>query len=420
VQQMRLVGTEDKRETAQEPVPEAARPRRAPRRVGKYAAIAGAAIVALLAGWWVSRRPVPPKYLTAPVSRGTVAKTVTATGTVNPVMTIIIGSYVSGVIQDVYCDYNTRVKKGQLCARIDPRPYQAALEQARGQLARDSAQLSGAKVDLARYAVLLQQNSVAKITYTDQAALVHELEGSVQLDRALVSTAEVNLGYTNIVSPVDGTVVARNITLGQTVAASFQTPTLFLIATDLTRMQVDTNVSETDVGAVRDGEPAEFTVEGFPDHTFRGSIAQVRQAPQVVQNVVTYDAVVGVDNNNRDFQLMPGMTATVSIVTAQRANVLRVPDQALRFTPGGFGPGATGQEAQATGSPPSGAAAPGQPVRVWVLRGNNPVAVPVDSGLDDGTYSEVVGGGLRLGDAVIIGEQHAAAGSSARTFRFGL
>lgn len=277
-----------------------------------------------LAASWLSRPPAPPRYLTAPITRGTVARTVTATGTVNPVMTIIIGSYVSGVIQDVYCDYNTRVKKGQLCARIDPRPYQAALEQAKGQLARDSAQLSGAKADLARYAVLVRQDSVARITYADQAALVHQLEGSVQVDRALVSNAEVNLGYTSIVSPVDGTVVARNVTIGQTVAASFQTPTLFLIATDLTKMQVDTNTSESDIGAIKVGSPADFTVEAYPDRRFHGSIVQVRQAPQVVQNVVTYDAVVSVDNP--DFLLKPGMTATVSIVTAQRSNVFRIPD----------------------------------------------------------------------------------------------
>jgi len=417
---MRLVGTEGKREAAEQPASQATRPRRRFTRIGKYAAVAGAVVVALLGAWWALQRPVPPKFLTAAVTRGTVARTVTATGTVNPVLTIIVGSYVSGVIQNVYCDYNTQVKQGQLCAEIDPRPYEAALAEAKGQLARDMGQLAGARGDLARYAVLLRQDSVAKMTYTDQLALVKQDEGQVDFDRAAVQTAQVNLGYTRILSPVNGTVVARNVTLGQTVAASFQTPTLFLIATDLTRMQVDTNVSESDIGAVRDGEAADFTVEGFPDHTFRASIVQVRQAPQVVQNVVTYDAVVGVDNNNRDFPLMPGMTATVSIVTAQRSNVLRVPDQALRFTPGGFGSGATGGASQGAGSPPSGAAGPGQPVRVWVLRGATPVAVPVRTGLDDGTYSEVVGGGLRVGDAVIIGEQRAAAGSRTRTFRFGL
>ena len=364
-------------------------------------------MIAAVAGWWLMRPVPPPTYIMAPVSRGDVSRTVTATGTVNPVLTIIVGSYVSGVIRDVYCDYNTRVKKGQLCARIDPRPYQAALAQAQGQLRRDGAQLAGARADLARYAVLVRQNLVAQMTYTHQAALVQQLEGQVQLDRALVSNAEVNLGYTNIVSPVDGTVVARNITIGQTVAASFQTPTLFLIATDLTRMQVDTNVSESDIGAIKAGDPAEFTVEAFPARTFRGSVVQLRQAPQVIQNVVTYDAVVGVENPG--FALKPGMTATVSVITARRSAVLRIPDQALRFAPGG--PLRAGSTAGAHGVTPPEA-------EVWVLRQSRPVAVAVRVGLDDGRYSELLSGDLRAGEQVIVGEKPAAAPGQARSFRF--
>ena len=380
-------------------------------------AVAVACIAAaLLASWWSMGRAIPPRYLTAQVTQGTVARTVTATGTVNPVMTIIVGSYVSGVIRDVYCDYNTQVRKGQLCARIDPRPYEAALAQAKGALARDSAQLAGARGDLARYAIELRQDSVSKMTFTDEAALVRQLQGTVQLDRAAVQTAQVNLDYTSIVSPVDGTVVARNITIGQTVAASFQTPTLFLIATDLTRMQVDTNVSETDIGTVKDGDPADFSVEAFPDRIFRGRIVQVRQAPQVVQNVVTYDAVVGVDNAG--FLLKPGMTATVAIVTARRPNVLRVPDQALRFTPGGVAAGGAG--APSAGAPAAGASMRGQFGRVWVLRAGKAMAVMVRTGLDDGSFSEVSGGALDLGDRVIVGEERANRGSSMRSFRFGL
>ena len=400
--------------------------RRPPRRLGTGAvgAILAAAILVIAAAWWMTRGTAPPSYLTVPVTRGAIARTVTATGTVNPVMTIIVGSYVSGVVRDVYCDYNTKVRKGQICARIDPRPYQAALAQARGQLARDSAQLSGARADLARYAALVKENLVARMTYADQAALVQQLEGQTELDRAAVRNTEVNLGYTDIVSPVDGTVVARNITIGQTVAASFQTPTLFLIATDLTRMQIDTNVSESDIGALKDGDPANFTVEAFPGRTFQGRVVQVRQAPQVVQNVVTYDAVVGVANP--DFLLKPGMTATVGIVTEQRANVLRVPDQALRFVPGGFTAAATAQPPSGNGaSAPAPASAPraaaaGQRQRVWVLRAGRPVAVPVRTGLDDGTYTELAGGGLRSGDPVIVGEQRPEASPRASAFRFRL
>jgi HlyD family secretion protein len=349
------------------------------------AAIAGSTL------WWRHEHTSAPTYLTAAVTRGAVIRTVVATGTVNPQLTIIVGSYVSGVIRDMYCDYNTRVKKGQLCAKIDPRPYQAALDQAQGQLARDSAQLAGARHDLERYAVLWGQNSVSKQTYDDQDALVKELEGTVQLDRAAVETAQVNLGYTNIISPVDGTVVARNITIGQTVAASFQTPTLFLIATDLTKMQVDTNVSESDIGAVREGDAARFTVEAFTDRSFQGTVAQVRQAPQTVQNVVTYDVVVDVDNSQ--FLLKPGMTATVQIVSAQRTDVLRVPDQALRFIPGGLRGGVPGASLSNAAKP-----------QVWVLRAGKPAAVALRTGLDDDSYTEVTGGDLQAGDQVIIGE----------------
>jgi HlyD family secretion protein len=422
LQQMRLVGAGDKGDMAGGLAPAASVPRRRLRRIGQDAALASAVALALLAVWWILRSSAPPKYVTATVSRGSVAQTVAATGTVNPVLTIIVGTYVSGVILDVYCDYTTKVRKGQLCAKIDPRPYQAALAEAKGQLARDMGQLAGARIDLARYATELRQDAVAPMTYTDEAALVRQYEGQVELDRASVQTAEVNLGYTNIVSPVDGTVVARNVTLGQTVAASFQTPTLFLIATDLTHMQVDSNVSESDVGGVRVGDSAEFTVEGFPGHVFRGRIVQVRQAPQVVQNVVTYDAVVGVANAQAGFLLMPGMTATVNIVTEQRSNVLRVPDQAFRFAPGGLGSVAPAQPGQATpaeGAPPRVGAGAAAPLRVWVLSGGKPVVKEVRAGLDDGTYSEIVAGDLRQGDAVIIGEERAATGPHVQTFRFG-
>jgi HlyD family secretion protein len=379
--------------------------------------LGGAALAALAAGaWWLTRPASAVSYVTAPVTRGGVTRAIAATGTVNPVLTIIIGSYVSGVIRDMYCDYNTRVKKGQLCATIDPRPYQAALDQAKGQLARDSAQLAGARVDLARYDTLRKQDSIAGQTYDDEAALVHQLEGAVQLDRAAVETASVNLGYTNIISPVDGTVVARNITIGQTVAASFQTPTLFLIATDLTKMQVDTNVSESDIGAIKEGDEARFTVEAFTDRSFQGSVVQVRQAPQTVQNVVTYDVVV--DTNNDAFLLKPGMTATVAIVTARRTDVLRVPDQALRFTPSSAHteiPGGT-----APGAPPPPQAGAARQAPVWVLRQGKPAAVTIGLGLDDDTYTEVVWGPLNLDDQVIIGERRGSSSSRSGAFRFGL
>lgn len=366
-----------------------------------YLAAAALVAVALAVGLWHVTRPDAPGYLTLPITRGDISHTINATGTVNPVLTIIVGSYVSGVIQQQYCDFNTRVRKGQLCAKIDPRPYQTLVDQARAevdnaraQIAKDRALLAYAKRASERNAQLLQHGIVSQDAADSTRSAYDQARAQVDVDAAAIEqrsaalrTAEVNLGYTNIVSPVDGTVVSRNVTIGQTVAASFQTPTLFLIAADLTQMQVDTNVSESDIGALRENIEATFTVEAFPKRQFAGRVVQVRQAPQTVQNVVTYDVVIGAPN--ADLSLKPGMTATARIVIATRKRALRMPDQALRFTP-----------SQATPQPalPAGAA------RVWVLRKGRPLAVQVTTGLDDDSYSEITSGDLREGDAVIVGE----------------
>lgn len=356
------------------------------------------------------------EYVTAPVSEGSVTKTVTATGTVNPVLTIIVGSYVSGVIQSISCDFNTEVKKGQSCAKIDPRPYQTAvdsataeLRNAKAQLVKDQAALAYAKAVYVRNASLVKPGYVTKDALDASRSAYDEGSAQVVLDRALIASREaalhaatVNLGYTDITSPVNGTVVSRNVTIGQTVAASFQTPTLFLIATDMTRMQVDTNVSESDIGAIRAGQQATFHVESFPDRQFDASVVQVRQAPQTVQNVVTYDVVLGVDN--KDLSLKPGMTATARIVTRARSHVLRVPDQALRFMPGGIAAGAQVP------------AAPSQ--QVWKLVNGRPVPVKITAGLDDDSFTEVLSGDLRPGEPLIVGERRDAMRAQASTPRF--
>jgi HlyD family secretion protein len=368
--------------------------------LGRYWTIGALMVAVLLVGigavFWIFNTKTSVEYITAQVTRGTVARTATATGTVNPVLTIIVGTYVSGVIQNIYCDYNTHVRAGQVCARIDPRPYQATLDQYSGQLARDQAILDKDRKDLARYQQLAQENSIARQQAEDQAYIVNQDEGTVKLDQALVESATLNLGYTNIVSPVDGTVVSRNVTGGQTVAASFQTPTLFLIATDLKQMEVDTNTSEGDIGGVKVGDKATFTVDAYPQRVFDGVVTQVRQSPNTVQNVVTYDVVIGV--NNGDMALVPGMTASTDIVVDQRDNVLRVPDQALRFSPAGFAAtgGANGPRA-------------GQQ-HVFVLRDGKPLAVPVTTGLDDGNLTEIVKGDLQPGDRVITAERSGTAG----------
>jgi HlyD family secretion protein len=366
-----------------------------------FAALLLLAVGAALAAWMLSGKP-KVSYATAAVTRGPVSRAVTATGTVNPELSIIVGTYVSGVIQELLCDYNTTVSTGQVCARIDPRPYQTIVDQARANLAVAQAQLQKDKASLAyaqrafeRAGKLLPTSAIsldafdnARSAYEQALAQIAFDEATIQQRRAALDAAQVNLDYTRITSPVDGTVVSRNVTVGQTVAASFQTPTLFLIATDLTRMQVDTNVSESDIGAIRLGDPATFSVDAFPRRTFRGTVSQVRQSPQMVQNVVTYDVVVAVDN--ADLALKPGMTAATRLTVDQRDNVLRIPNQALRYVPGGIAARDTDQ------------------ARVWVLRNGAPAAVPIVPGLQDDSFSEIDEGALAVGDRVITGERTAS------------
>ena len=353
--------------------------------------------------WWVLGSGATASYVTAPLARGDVTRAITATGSVNPVLTITVGSYVSGVIQEIDCDFNTKVKKGQLCAKIDARPYQTIVEQnqasvatAQAQLQKDQADLAYATINERRFASLSAQNATSRDSYDVAINALNQARAQVAVDQATIGqrqagldAATVNLGYTNIVAPVDGIVVSRNVTMGQTVASSFQTPTLFLIATDLSKMQVDTSVSESDVGAVHVGDKARFTVEAYPDKTFEGEVNQVRQAPQTVQNVITYDVVITVANPQ--LLLKPGMTATVRVITAERRNVLRVPDAALRYVPGGLSSGSVHAEAQTPG--------------LWVLRSGRPVRVAVTPGLDDDSYTEIVTSDVREGESVIVSER---------------
>lgn len=359
----------------------------------------GGVLLATLVGlaWLFTGQGAAVHYVTRPVTRGGVTRTISATGTVNPVLTIIVGSYVSGVIQQLYCDYNTEVKAGQICAKIDPRPYQATLDQYAGQLLRDQALLAKDRMDLARYRTLVAQDSIARQQMEDQARTVDQDEATVKLDEALVEGAKLNLEYTDIVSPVNGTVVSRNVTQGQTVASSFQTPTLFLIATDLKKMQVDTNTSESDVGGLKENDRATFTVDAYPQRVFAGTVTQIRQSPQTVQNVVTYDAVITVANP--DLALMPGMTASTQMVIAERTGVLRVPNQALRYVPEGVAGPVTPQT--------------GVEAHVWVLRDGKPAAVPVGLGLSDENFTEIVQGDLSPDEQIIVGEERAASGSHA-------
>jgi HlyD family secretion protein len=391
--------------------------------------IAGGAVAAYVR--W-QHRAHGSQYVTAAVTRGPVVRTITTTGAVDPVITVEVGAYVSGTIESCSCDYNTKVKAGQLCAKIDPRPYQVVVDQdaanlanARAQLVKDQAGLAYAKISYERDASLLGKGVVSrdtvdsdKSTYDQAAAQVKVDESTILQRQAELHAAQVNLDYTNIISPVDGTVVARNITIGQTVAASFQTPTLFLIAQDLTKMQVDTNVSETDVGNAKVGQKASFTVEAYPHRTFWGTVSQVREAPITVQNVVTYDVVVSVEN--ADLALLPGMTANTRIITDERSDVLRVPLRALRFAPQGVerakpgadGPGQAREKPGADGGRGPEHAKHQSDANVWVLRDGQPTRVPLKTGLTDGTFAEVVSGEIGPDNQVVIDEVGRADGGT--------
>lgn len=388
------------------PLPSAGRPVKEPLAQPRFATrrwivvgIATLLLAASLGIWWSFSGNATVGYEAAPVTIGDIARDINATGSVNPELTIIVGTYVSGVIQELSCDYNTEVKRGQTCARIDPRPYQSIVDQgkaslaiAKAQLEKDKASLTYAKANLERLATLVKTSAVsedaydnAKNVYDQALAQITFDQATIQQRQAVLDAAQVNLDYTNIISPVDGTVVSRAVTMGQTVAASFQTPTLFLIATDLTRMQVDANVSESDIGGIKNGNKATFTVDAYPKRLFEGTVTQVRQSPQTVQNVITYDVVISV--NNPDLALKPGLTAATRIIIDRRSGVLRVPNQALRYVPTGTVLGDTKQ------------------ARVWVLRDGSPVPVQVAVGLDDDEFTEITQGDLKVDDRVIVAEQ---------------
>jgi HlyD family secretion protein len=368
----------------------------------------------------VTRRA--PRYVTAPVTKGDVRRSIAATGALNPVVTVQVGSYVSGTVKSLGCDFNTEVVVGQVCATIDPLPFQLIVDQddaqvgtAVAQLKKDEAALAYAKLAFERDSKLFKQNTVSEDTVENDRSVYNQARAQIRLDQATIverqaalKAAQVNLNYTNIVSPVIGTVITRAVDVGQTVAASLQSPTLFLIGKDLTQMQVDTNVSEADVGDVRLGQSAFFTVQAFPGKTFRGKVSQIRHGPITVQNVVTYDVVVAVPNPDR--ALFPGMTADMHIVIDAHDDVLRVPLPAIRFTPEGFarargGGGARGAEARAEGRMEGKPEDRAHRARVWILGDDSVLRpVPVSTGIDDGSVVEVSGEGLHAGDKVVVNE----------------
>jgi HlyD family secretion protein len=338
-------------------------------------------------------------YRTDPVTRGDVQQSVTATGTVNPVTTVQVGTQVSGTIKELYADFNSRVKKGQIIAQIDPTFYETQLAQAQANTDRADAAMRDAERILNQNKTLFARNLVAKNDYDAAVTGYDSAKAQLAQAKAALQTAATNLSYTKIFSPVDGIVISRNVDVGQTVAASFQTPTLFTIAQDLTKMQINTNVAESDIGVVQVGQDVEFTVDAYPDAQFKGRVWQKRQAPITVQNVVTYDVVIQVNNN--DFRLMPGMTANVAIIIETKRNVLRITNASLRFRmtdrPAGVGAGAV----PGAGSKTAGGGEKKGP-SVWVLVQGTPKRVSITPGVSDGNYTEIVSGDLQEGQQVIV------------------
>ncbi|MBP1685340.1 MAG: macA [Deltaproteobacteria bacterium] len=361
--------------------------------------------------WWWSRKTVQNGYVTAAVERGSVGSLVTATGTLNPVKSVQVGTYVSGPIQALYADFNSPVTRGQRVAKIDPAPFQvkvlsaeADVANARARVDKDRADLELKRLTLERNRRLaaqdlISQNDVdtAKSNYDQAVAQLALDQASVKQSEASLQEARINLAYTDITSPVDGVVVSRNVDVGQTVAASFQTPTLFLIAQDLTKMQVDANVSESDIGAVRAGQAATFSVDAYPGKAFQGTVAQVRNAPITVQNVVTYDVVIAVDNP--DLELKPGMTATVNIITAQRDDVAKVPLRATRFDP----ERKTGAEATPAPGMTRVRSTRAGTSTVWLVQPNGALRrVEVTLGVRDDQFAELLSGDVKVGDQLAI------------------
>jgi len=367
-------------------------------------------LIIIAAGVFVLFRDKEPeiKFRTVNVSMGDIREVVTASGTVNAVTTVLVGTQVSGTIKNIYVDFNSQVKKDQLIVQIDPAIFEAQVEQARANLLSARANLEKADAALVdakrtfdRTKELYQRNLIAR-SELDTAETNHETSKAqvevakaqiVQTEAAL-KLAETNLKYTRIVSPVDGIVVSRNVDVGQTVAASFQTPTLFTIAQDLTKMQINTNVDEADIGKIKMGQPVEFNVDAYPEIIFNGKVWQIRIAPITVQNVVTYDVVIKMDNP--ELKLKPGMTANVSILTAVKKDILKIPNAAMRFRPSDKNK----MNAQQKG------------FGVWQMVNGELRRIPVSTGISDGSFTEVISGDIREGQEIIIESLNESKGTS--------
>lgn len=379
----------------------------------KYLLLAAVVLLAIAIAvgvyYLLSKNP-EATYRTAKVERGTIVSSVSATGNLSAVITVQVGTQVSGTIQRLYADFNSRVKKGQTIAQIEPALFNAQVEQTRGNYLSAEANLEKAKVTVAdakrtmerdrqliKDGIIAQSDfDTAQTAYDSALASLKSAEAVVIQTRGAYDQAQTNLRYTTISSPVDGIVVSRNVDVGQTVAASFQTPTLFTIAQDLTKMEIDTSVDEADIGRILEGQPVSFTVDAYPESRFAGKVSQIRNSPVITQNVVTYVVVIIVDN--RDLKLKPGMTANVSIETARKENVLKIPSATLRFKPKG-----TKETKEKPGGSDQRRLKKEVTQQVYLLGADNkPLPVPVKTGISNDGQLELVEGTLKENDEVIV------------------
>ncbi len=338
------------------------------------------------------------EYVTVPLKKATIIKIIEASGTINPVQTATVGAQVSGKITGVYVDFNSPVTKGQLLAEIDTSLFQASVDQQRASIENSKAQLRRLeattnydKLMYERYKNLLKKGYVSKAevdqleaTYLADVANIQAQKAQIKQSEASLRTAESNLGYTKIISPVDGVIISKNVEVGETVASSFQTPELFSVAEDLTEMQIEANVSEADIGNVSVGQEADYTLDGYPNETFKGHVDQVRLSSTNTSNVVTYTVVISV--KNEDLKLKPGMTANVSIVVDKKENILTAINPALKFTP-------LGKDVKYDTQ------------GIWVLKNNKPTRVDIQTGVYDDSKTEIISNELKEGDMVIIGRK---------------
>jgi HlyD family secretion protein len=354
-------------------------------------------------------------FQTVTVTRGPITQAVTATGTLNPVQNVQVGSQVSGNIQKLFADFNSIVKAGQVIAQIDPVVFQANVNQAEGELANAEAALELARLNSARTQALVAKQNSAQADLDQATANLHQAEANVKIKQGALEKVKADLDHCTITSPIDGIVISRSVDVGQTVAASLQAPVIFTIANDLAKMQIDANVAEADVGGVAIDQDVEFTVDAFPSQTFHGKVVQVRNAPITVQNVVTYDTVIGV--SNPESKLKPGMTANVSIVSAHKDDTLKVANSALRFRmPDDTSAPAQKRDPSTSRRPPGDKSSTRErrverSVYVLAPSSSKPAKVTIKTGISDGVTTEIVEG-LKEGDRVVTGMSESGAPST--------